>query len=79
MQGQGGCERRVEVFVKTQKKLGVGGSGRVWGVRVDVNTKIEIFVKIKKQIRRKGGGRWSGWMWGGGLSDWGVGWGSGWM
>ena len=38
--GQGGCERRIEVFVKIQKKnyffffLG-GGSG--WGVRVDVN------------------------------------------
>ena len=42
--GQGGCERRIEVFVKIQKKKmgggpvgggGVGGSG--WGVRVDVN------------------------------------------
>ena len=37
--GQGGCERRIEVFVKIQKKLlfffGVGGSG--WGVRVDLN------------------------------------------
>ena len=30
--GQGGCERRIEVFVKIQKKIGggsVGGSGRV--------------------------------------------------
>ena len=41
--GQGGCERRIEVFVKIQKKnLGgrvggsVGGSGSGWGVRVDV-------------------------------------------
>ena len=37
--GQGGCERRIEVFVKIQKKKiffwGGGGSG--WGVRVDVN------------------------------------------
>ena len=40
--GQGGCERRIEVFVKIQKKnffffffWGGGGSG--WGVRVDVN------------------------------------------
>ena len=39
--GQGGCERRIEVFVKIQKKIifffffGGGGSG--WGVRVDVN------------------------------------------
>ena len=28
--GQGGCERRIEVFVKIQKKIG-GGS---WGVRL---------------------------------------------
>ena len=38
--GQGECERRIEVFVKMQKKIKsagvlVGGSG--WGVRVDVN------------------------------------------
>ena len=40
--GQGGCERRIEVFVKIQKKnwgCRVGG-GRVgvsgWGHRVDV-------------------------------------------
>ena len=25
--GQGGCERRMKVFVKIQKKLGGGGSG----------------------------------------------------
>ena len=43
--GQGGCERRIEVFVKIQKKNflggggggGGGGSGSGWGVRVDVN------------------------------------------
>ena len=38
--GQGGCERRIEVFVKIQKKKfwgvgggvgSVGGRGRVWG------------------------------------------------
>ena len=32
--GQGGCERRIEVFVKIQKKknffLGGGGSGGQW-------------------------------------------------
>ena len=35
--GQGGCERRIEVFVKIQKKKNFegGGSGRVrWGGRV---------------------------------------------
>ena len=44
--GQSGCERRIEVFVKIQKKqiLG-GGSGEVgggsgWGVRVDVNDEL---------------------------------------
>ena len=48
--GQGGCERRIEVFVKIQKKkffwgggpVGGGGGGWVgsgsgWGVRVDEN------------------------------------------
>ena len=36
--GQGGCERRIDVFVKIQKKLGggggrgVGGEGSGWGV-----------------------------------------------
>ena len=35
--GQSGCERRIEVFMKIQKKkLGGGGGGRVgrWGVGV---------------------------------------------
>ena len=45
--GQGGCERRIEVFVKIKKKYfffgGGGGSGRVGGgggVRVDVNEEL---------------------------------------
>ena len=49
--GQGGCERRIEVFVKIQKKKiwgggrpvgggGVGGSGV--GVRVDVNEELKF-------------------------------------
>ena len=29
--GQGGCERRIEVFVKIQKKI-EGGGGIRWGV-----------------------------------------------
>ena len=63
--GQGGCERRIEVFVKIQKKknLGGGGGGLVaegvrWGggvggagVRVDVNAMLGVGVKsISDQI-----------------------------
>ena len=32
-EGQVGCERRIEVFVKIPKKMG-GGRARVWGGRV---------------------------------------------
>ena len=52
MGGQGGCERRIEVFVKIQKKNlfffflggggGGGGSGSGWGVRVDVNEELKF-------------------------------------
>ena len=49
--GQGGCEQRIEVFVKIQKKNflgggrgggGGGGSGSGWGVRVDVNEELKF-------------------------------------
>ena len=50
--GQGGCERRIEVFVKIQKKNfffgggGVGGSvggvGLGGGVLVDVNEELKF-------------------------------------
>ena len=54
--GQGGCERRIEVFVKIPKKKnfwgggggglggrGVSGRGRVGGgVRVDVNEELKF-------------------------------------
>ena len=46
--GQGGCERRIEVFVKIQKKKfwegggSMGGSGSGWGVRVDVNEELKF-------------------------------------
>ena len=51
MRGQGGCERRIEHFLKIQKKKiwggGVGGSvGGVGlgggGVRVDVNEELKF-------------------------------------
>ena len=52
--GQGGCERRIEVFGKIRKKNfggggGGGGGGGVrlggsgwWGVRVDVNAMLGV-------------------------------------
>ena len=42
--GQGGCERRIEVFVKIQKKNFLGGwvGGLGWGVRVDVNEELKF-------------------------------------
>ena len=46
--GQGGCERRIEVFVKIQKNIfgggggSVGGSGSGWGVRVDVSNELKF-------------------------------------
>ena len=46
--GQGGCERRIKVFVKIQKKNflggGSGGGGSGWwgGVRVDVNEELKF-------------------------------------
>ena len=55
MFGEGGChrvtERRIEVFVKIQKKkLGGGGQG-------GCDRRIEVFGKIHK---KKGGGRFGG-------------------
>ena len=47
MGGQGGYERRIEVFVKIQKKIwgefGRGG-GSGWGGRVDVNEELKVFL-----------------------------------
>ena len=49
--GQGGCERRIEVFGKFTKKIGGGGSGGeavrwgvglVGGVRMDVNAMLGV-------------------------------------
>ena len=66
--GQGGCERRIEVFVKIQKKKwgggGVGGRGRDWGGggggQGGCERRIEVFVKIQKKLGGGGGGG-SGW------------------
>ena len=61
MGGQGGCERRIEVFVKIQKKCFFWGGpwgwgeGQVWGGQGGCERRIEVFVKIKKKIG--GGGR----------------------
>ena len=62
--GQSGCERRIEVFVKIQKKKffwwGVGGGVR-WGVGVGLGgqsgceRRIGVFMKIQK-INFWGGG-----------------------
>ena len=74
--GQGGCERRIEVFVKIQKKNWGGvrwGGG--WGVGVGLGgqsgceRRIEVFVKIQK--KKIGGGEGGGGSVGGGR--WGVG------
>ena len=59
--GQGGCERRIEVLVKIQKKNGGLGGGVVWlggGVRVDVIEELKFLGKFtKKKILGRGGGK----------------------
>ena len=41
--GQCGYKRRIEVFVKIQKKnFFWGGSGSGWGVSVDVNVELKF-------------------------------------
>ena len=66
--GQGGCERRIEVFMKNSKK-NIGG-GRVWGSSLGeggqggCERRSEVFVKkVKKKKKHFGGvGGGSGWM-----------------
>ena len=69
--GQSGCERRIEVFVKIQKKNWGGGGrgrGRVWGVRVDVIEELKSFWENSQKKKLGGGGVRGGW--GGGGSGW---------
>ena len=48
--GQGGCERRIEVFVKIQqKKIFLGGGGVGLGGQSGCEQRIEVFVKNKKK------------------------------
>ena len=72
--GQGGCDRRIEVFGKIQKKnffffffLGGGGSvgGGGGGQGGCEREKIEVFVEIQK--KKLGGGGEVGWGGGGGV------------
>ena len=65
--GQGGCERRIEVFLKIQKKCccflceisGWGGGGGGWGVRMGRG-----FGRESGQVGGRVGVRWgSGWIW----------------
>ena len=39
---QGGCDRRIEVFGKIQKKIGGGGGWVGGGVKVDVNEELKF-------------------------------------
>ena len=72
---QGGCERRIEDFVKIQNKKigrrgGVGaeglGRGSGWGVRVGVNEELKFLGKFTKK-NSGGGGVGRGVRWGVGL------------
>ena len=64
--GQDGCEQ-IEVFVKIQKKIVVGGVGCRFEGHVRCERRIEVFVKIQKKKKLGRGGRVGG---GGGGSGW---------
>ena len=81
MGGQGGCERKSEVFLKIQKKkLGGGGVGGqeggvgLGGGQGGCDRRIEVFWKIHKKKNWGVGGGGGGWVGGSGWCG-----GSGWM
>ena len=68
--GQGGCERRIEVFVKIQKKniggggWSEGGEGEGWGGgggQDGCDLRIKVFGKIHKKKIGGGGVGLVGW------------------
>ena len=69
LEGQGGCERRIEVFVKIRKKK-LGGGGPIGGIGLGgqggCERRIEVFVKVQKKKlgggSGRGGGGWLGWV-----------------
>ena len=64
--GQCGCDRRIEVFVKIQKKSWGGGSGKGGGGQGGCERRIKVFVKIQKKNIFFGGGPGGGGRVGGG-------------
>ena len=69
MGGQGGCERRFEVFVKIKKIFFFGGEGEGGGLggQGGCDRRIEVFGKIPPKMGG-GGGRGGG----GRVGVWGV-------
>ena len=65
--GQGGCEQRIEVFVRGGR--GSSGQGSGWGVRMDVIEELKFLGKFTKNGGGVGGGRV-----GSGGRVWGLGW-----